>query len=554
MKSNNWLYCILFVFLVVLCVARMTLFHFGFFSFFDDAYFLLKAKEVGEGIITGKSQWNFIAVKWFPYLDLYSMIQSRTAGYILTLAAVMNATLACWIAFGKKEVLKYFAICLLILLPTAGQMSYVTLQTFLLCSSLSAFIIYWKSGIKWLRYGMLMVSAFLAGLSLFVILPGGLLLIACYVLLIPILNGQEFGRSISELAAGFAGIVLALAYMHFCICPLTKIVEAMRFTASYFTKSGYDYDFMSMAVSVGLFIRDFLFVVVFYTGSYYLSRKLLFGRFSWIGGVLFIILIGLYAYYQKKPAVSPAMIFSSLVLLPLLFEQEPELTNCFHLSKDSFIKFFLFCFPVIASFGTNTSLSGRISCFIVAWAFLWFEQSTKTRWYVTLAAILVILVPLTNKTFTQLHNRDDRFHFIKGNKSFAEISLTEKQKDYYDRVYDLMAEYGFTQDSSVVFTAAFDYATVYAFDAKLSSNFHQVNNFLYWDASKMLRPDFIILCGWDEKVIGNKLKTVGWGWPEDFDAYDMGTPESIVLTSADIEQRTVYCRKDLREQKLCLQP
>jgi hypothetical protein len=92
----------------------------------------------------------------------------------------------------------------------------------------------------------------------------------------------------------------------------------------------------------------------------------------------------------------------------------------------------------------------------------------------------------------------------------------------------------------------FDYATVYAFDAKLSSNFHQTNNFLYWDASTMLRPDFIILSGWDEIVIGDKLKTVGWGWPEEFDAYDMGTPESTVLTSPDIEQRTVYCRKGLK--------
>ena len=195
--------------------------------------------------------------------------------------------------------------------------------------------------------------------------------------------------------------------------------------------------------------------------------------------------------------------------------------------------------------GTNTALSGRIACFLIAWAFIWFDRDCNTKWYVALAAILVMLLPLAKSTYDGLKDKDNCVYFTKGNKHFAEIAITEKQKDYYDRVYDLMTEYGFKPDSSIVFTAEFDYATVYAFDAKLSSNFHQINNFLYWDANEMLRPDFIILSGWDEVVIGDKLKTVGWGWPEEFDAYDMGTPESIVLTSADIEQRTVYCRRTL---------
>ena len=542
-------YVFLLLVLVLLCAARMSLFNSGFFTFYDDAYFLLKAKEVGEGVITGKSQWNYIAVKWFPYLDLSSKIQSCTAGYILILAAVINTTLASMIALGIKKGLKYVAICLLVFLPVAGQMSYVTLQTFLLSSSISAILIYWKRRSNWLKRGMLLLAAFLAGLSIFVILPGGILTVVCYCVLVSILNVRHFRRFVAEFGAVFAGVLISLVYMHLCICPLDKILEAMRFTASYFTKSGYHYDFWSMVIAIGLFVRDFIFVCVFYTGAYYLSRHskiIQFRKISWIGGLMYITLMVLYVYYQKKPVISPAMFFSSLVILPLLLDHENEGKNQVSVTKDSIIRIFLFCFPVIAAMGTNTSLSGRITCFIVAWAFLWFEKNPKTQWYVTLTAILLIIVPSTRNTFDGIKNRDDRFHFTRGNKYFAEISLTEKQKDYFDKVYDLLTEYGFKSDSSVVFTAAFDYATVYAFDAKLSSNFHQINNFLYWDPEEMLRPDFIILCGWDETVIGDKLRTVGWGWPEDFDAYDMGTPESIVLTSAD---RTVYCRKELRKQE-----
>lgn len=540
-NKNSLPYLLLLVILSLLCVARFTLFDYGFQTFYDDAYFLLKAKEVKEGVITGKSQWNFIAVNWFPYMDLSSMIQSRMSGYILMLATVLNATIASIVAFGNKNCLKYLAVCLLLLLPKAGQMSYVALQTFLLCTSVSAFIIYWKKENIWLKYGMLLVAGFMAGLSLFVIMPAGLLTLAFYVIILLIMNGRRYIQSLKEIGVGIVGVVLCVAYMHLCICPVDKIVDAMRFTASYFTKTGYGYDFLSMCSYIGLFVRDSIFVIVFYIGAYFLSKKVVCGKFAWIGGLVYLVLVFICFNYQKKPAISPYVFFSSVVLIPLAFECENGGFKAM-LSKDTIMRLFLFCFPVIASVGSNT-FSFRVACFIVAWAFLWFEQKEETKWYVALAAILAILVPYTLKTVNTLNNRDDRFHFTRGNKYFAEISLTEKQKEYYDNMYDLMSDYGFKSNSSVVFTALFDYATVYAFDAVLSSNFHQTNNFLYWDTKDMLRPDFIILSGWDEKVMGERLRTMGWGWPEEFDAYGMGTPESRVQNFSNAEKRTVYCRK-----------
>lgn len=530
--------------LAIICILRMSLFDKGFFTFYDDAYFLLKAKEVGEGVITGKSQWNFIAVKWFPYWDLSSKVLSNMAGYVLVLAAAINAAIASAVAFGKNGFIKYLAICALVLLPEAGQITYVTLQSFLLCASISAFLVYWKSDNRWLRFGMLLIAGFMAGLSLFVIMPGGFLTLAYYAVLVLILNRGKIYRGIAELGVGLGGVIICLAYMHNCICPLDKIVEAMRFTASYFTKTGYHYDPFSFAVAIGLFLRDCIFIFVFYIGAYYLSKKVRLNGFAWIGGAMYLLLVFVYIHYQKKPVISPAMFFSSVIILPALFERW-TLEKCWTalISNDSHVRIFLFCFPLIAAMGTNTALSSRITCFLVAWAFLWFNRNMDTKWYVTLAAILIMLLPLAKGTYDSFKDNENRVYFTRGNKHFAKIAITEKQKDYYDKVYDLVTEYGFKPDSSVVFTAMFDYATVYAFDAKLSSNFHQVNNFLYWDANSMLRPDFIILCGWDELVIGDKLKTVGWGWPEDFDAYKMGTPEVTVLQSAQIEQRTIYCRR-----------
>ena len=545
---SNSPYLLLLILAIIVLIIRFFTLNKGFFSFYDEAYFLLKAREVADGIITGKSQWNFLAVHWFPFWDLSDAIYSRAAGNILAIFAAIIATVSSSVSFGKKHWLKFLSVSLLVYLSIGGQISYVNMQAFLLCIALSAFLVYAKSEKEIIKRAMLVIAGFAGGLSLFVILPGGALTLLCFAIVVILINRRNIKKGFLQLAFGVIGVVISMAYMHFFICNLKDVLDAMSFTATYFTKSGYHYDPLSFATAIGLFLRDCIFIFVFYCGAYYLAGKFNFQKFKWIGGVFYLALIFVYTYYQKKPVISSAMFFSSLVVIPFVFDNLGKLSLKEVFSKKGIINSFLFCFPLIASMGTNTSLSGRISCFIISWCFIWFgaessEDSAKPKWYVTLAAILIILFPSIKGTVSTLRDTENCVHFEKGNPDFAKLYINEKQKEYFDNVFDLLKDYGYQEDSSIVFTAAFDYATVLAFNAKLSSNFHQINNFLYWEKSKMLKPDFIILSGWDETVIGEELKETGWGWPEEFDAYDMGTPETTIITSADIEQRTVYCRK-----------
>jgi len=544
-------YWFLLLLLIAITVVRFISLDKGFFTFFDEAYFLLKARDVADGVITGKSQWNFLAVHWFPFWDLSDAIHSRAAGNILALITAIIAAIASVITFGRKHWIQYLSVCLLVMLSVGGQICYVNMQAFLLCTSLSAFLVYAKTENKLLQKVMLILTGFQAGLSVFVIMPGGILTLFGYAVVVLLLNRDNLKIGIAQLAFGVIGIVLCLAYMHFFVCNLKDVLDAMSFTASYFAKSGYHYDPMSFAMAIGLFFRDCIFIFVFYCGAYFIANKLVFDKAKWVSGVLYMALVFIYLYYQKKPVISSAMFFSSIVVIPFVFGKHKEISWGWLFTKENVINAFLFCFPLIASMGTNTALSGRIACFLVAWCFIWFGQEVKqdtekTRWYVAITAILILLFPMVKGTVSSFRDTDNCVHFEKGNPDFAKLYINQSQREYFDKVYDLMQEYGFQEDSSIVFTAAFDYATVLAFNAKLSSNFHQVNNFLYWDKSKMLKPDFIILCGWDEMVIGEELKKVGWGWPEEFDAYEMGTPETTVITSSDIEQRKVYCRKSLK--------
>ena len=82
--KKDWMYLLLLVGLAILTFMQVANFRFGFFTAYDEAYFLLKLQEAYDmSCITGKSQWNLIAVHWFPYLDLTSKVNSYLASSIL---------------------------------------------------------------------------------------------------------------------------------------------------------------------------------------------------------------------------------------------------------------------------------------------------------------------------------------------------------------------------------------------------------------------------------------------------------------------------------------
>ena len=215
---------------------------------------------------------------------------------------------------------------------------------------------------------------------------------------------------------------------------------------------------------------------------------------------------------------------------------------------------FLFVFPFIAPLGTNTALGGRISCFLIAWLFIWFNTESKhsqVGYRRVLVAVCILFVLGLKGVYANYIIRDDTFHFTRGNKHFAEIAITEKQKSYFDNVYDILEEYNYQPKQSAVLTPVFDYCCLYAFDAVNSSNFYQVQNFSYFPKDKMIEPDFIFLRKWDSIVMAKDLEEMSWGWPKEFDKYYVGTPEPDNASwsiNPELETRNLYCRRSLKKE------
>ena len=209
--KREWLYILMIIGLAVLTFMQVSNFRFGFFTAYDEAYFLLKLQEAYDmSCITGKSQWNLIAIHWFPYLDLTSKVNSAWAGSILIWFTTIVVTITSCVLFDKKRVVKYFALAWLFLFGLGDSMQYVSMQTAVLTWALCALMLFYKSDIAWKKSVYAAICGVCLGFALFIIIPAALALLACVTLLIIITHWNEWRKMLLYIGSGVVGVLFTL--------------------------------------------------------------------------------------------------------------------------------------------------------------------------------------------------------------------------------------------------------------------------------------------------------------------------------------------------------
>lgn len=546
---KNCIYICLILALICASVYQVSTYNNGFFTAVDEGYFLLKLREAYEmSAITGKSQWNLIAVHWFPYIDLTNKAYSNLATCILYWVSIIVYTFTSCIIYRRERFLFYLAVFFLVYFRNDFGLNYVPMQASVLGWALCAYMLFRYYENKHIKHFLLVICGFCLCLSCFIIITGAIALFPLFLVMI-IKNAEKCkSRIASNILFFFGGYFLCLLYVHFIICPLNDIIDAMKDTANYISKSGHGYDGVSFFRSYIAFSCKLMHVVFYVTGVYYVS-SLLNNRFaSWA-----VYILAVAFYYFKSPIMGEAtksVLFVSLLAIPLLFSV--KLTNLFkNISEEKLHYIFLFLFPIIAPLGTNMGVEARLHGYVVSWLFVFFlyenKQEYKKYKFLIVPLFLLMLIPVY-RLFRDNWNYDDRFHFTHGSKNFSSVSLTEKQMNYFNRIYRIISKYNYKPNKSVLFTTMYDYSTLYALDAVNSTNFYHTENFHYFDKSKMISPDFVILCPYDSILIAKELHAMPWGWPQDFDSYNIGNPETMdestnMLPDNIFENRKLYCRR-----------
>ena len=169
-------------------------------------------------------------------------------------ATIAVSTITACIVYDKKKVCKYLAVIVLIFMGlTGGGLSYVPMQAAVLCWALCAFMLFQQSNVLWRKMVYAILCGSCLGLALFIIIPAALVLLVCIAVLIILLHWKDKGKAFYYLCAGIVGVCISVLYIHFVVCPLSDIMDAMFFTAGYIGKSGYGYDISSFLMQYMLF-------------------------------------------------------------------------------------------------------------------------------------------------------------------------------------------------------------------------------------------------------------------------------------------------------------
>lgn len=554
---REWVYiCAAFV-LVTSAAYAVSTFNRGFFTAVDEGYFLIKLKEAYEAsTITGKSQWNLIAIHWFPYLDLTSKVNSYIATCILRSITILFLTTTCCIRYKKERVFRYFTIIVLVyyIFEQDFGLNYVPMQNAVLSWALCSYLLFQKYENRCAKDLLLVVCGFLLCLSGFIVVTGAIAVTPLFVIMIIVNARNNKPRIFSNLFFFVIGCFLSLVYINFIVCPLKDIYKAMMDTANYISKSGHGYDGLSFLRQYLVFSCRLSIIIIYLVGVYYISS---FFKNKMVSSAIYILAAIL--YYVASPVMGPStkyMLLVGVVSIPLFFSNNViSLFERLTLSEKELLYLFLFLFPILAPLGTNLPLEARLHNYIVSWLFIYFSYEYEPRfekYHVLVAPSLILLFVMPIYGLIKLNwNYTDNFHFIKGNKNFSELSITSNQANYLNNLYEIIEKYRYQPGKSVLFTTMYDYSTLYAIDAVNSTNFYHTENFHYFDKSKMISPDFVILCPRDSAILSEELKAMPWGWPEEFDTYDIGNPETKgelteMLPDDLLENRKLYCRRRLK--------
>lgn len=539
---KNVSYLLLFVCAIGVLISKVFLIDFGFNTFNDEAYFLMKLAEAYQGIIDGVSQWNLIAVKIFPYFDLTDKIQAYTASFILCITNCILVTCSTlYLAPNSKKLWIPIVTITSVALGSFEELCYVSLMTFFIICSLTLFVLLFRAENRNLRFFYGLGTGFFTLLAIMTILPGGVLALSAYALMLIVYFRKDWMSLIVAYMGGIVGIILGLLFVHFIIADLGSIYAAMQVTAETMTKIGRGYDPFSFFVQLYIVLRDWGLTVVI-VGSLYFAITKCQEKYPQLSILCVLVWIGAllsYSYFWRKLHTTQTLICSIAILTPWFVQLKGQIKRKQINWKQQTFYLFLIIYPLIVSFGTNLHLGRRMGVYVFSWIYLYCiyiqpnpELDKSLSGFKKLLLVISLFACLIN-SFELYHPVKDK---IKGEYAYfqpkyhspiSDVKLTKQQVTYFYRVDSILEALHFQKDHSTILAFDEDRATCYALCCKCAilpyGPEDLVNNPIY----QQHQPDFLLFADWEKDYFINPYSDIlsRWKLEEMYDTINVGSPQ-----------------------------
>lgn len=514
---------------------------------FDEGFLYESLQQTLHGYISGDTQYNNILMAVFSDATCHSILRLRTYSYLcvcLTVLLVFGFTVKL-VAKDKQTAFEYFVLCAVIASVSLGGFlfNYNRLTELFQCTAVAiGYLILMKdSNLNFLWSGVL---GFVLTFALFTKLPSALLLTAALYILLVIRYWSNYKKILFLSGATLVGMGLGLLLMHVCVVDLCLVFDAMEHTSKTIVNIGRGYDPISLVTRIVLFLRDFGFCILMVVAIVVVVDRLNSITWLWLGGLFGVIFLLAYAHYQVKPLVTTPMLMSML-WIPIIIEKSKSFVGNWRdlLNFDNLMTLFLVFAPILICIGTNTYLGGCMRFVLLPWAILIMHltrnsDQPRIRLDIAVVAVLLLLLPYSSLVSAI---KNDTYVCEQGPAKGMHLNIL--QKAHFDKCEAIMNEYSYERNKSVILGIQSVMTTCY-FEGVNSATYSDVNFMVgYAQYRPMKKPDFIFLESYEEKIVDNLLRTQTWGWPDEFDKFEVGHP---VMDIDDPNHRYVYCRKSLR--------
>jgi len=534
-------------------------------TIFDEGYFYLLLWKVRHGIINeGISQWSLIVHGILGDGICSNIIKLRYSGFACNfLSVAFFSCISGWYLFKKKildstiKIILFFSVAFLLgsFHQVGVIIAYNNLQNFFLLMVISCFL--YATHIHSNKAAFLyLLIGFFSFLSILTILPSGILMLISVTALLWIKYIRNKRKALSFTFCIVSGMFLSALTFHLFIYDIRDVIGNMSKTTNIITASNGWFHISSYFINISMYFRDFYMTMSLLSGMFFVCLFIRKFTKDWIAKTIFTISLFVFYIFQKKPElpITTLLVFILFLFFVGILNETKKIIFRDILSFPVLIQLFLFFSPLIASIGTNIYLGDKIACFIVPWTCLFLElisnplikdkYSKEIHFLIWVFLLLFITQPIES-IINSFNNKSKAVYYFHKEKPIAQIPLTKNQKNYFDRVYQIMNKYGYESRKDVVFATQLDHMTICAFDGIPCGTYFWPIDFLLDPNKKRLdKPVFLFLDTYDLSMLSDTFRTLRWGFPQNYDRYFVGTPESI-LTSYSTE-RWLYCAKDRR--------
>lgn len=517
-------------------------------SIYDEAFLFFNQKSAINGNIAGMSQGTSIIASILGDTVCSTILGLRTCGWWLKIICVLIFTMLTCDLFGKgwKHFGGYFLICMLMIAPSLYDivLCHNGLAQFFLCIAIALGYRILVKDSNW-NYLCCICVGISCVYGIFSILPSALLLMVSMFILLLLKYWRSWKILILYIGSTFLGLIIGITTVHYFVVDIPSILVAMNEAAQNVTTLNRGYDPMSFLIKFLLFIRDWVLCIMTILGGLYISNKVCKTRYNWFASVILLGVLIVYSLYQQKPQITFSMLLSVMWLL-LLFNKTKDNEIKYRIDFNTLLNIFLIMSPIILSIGTNTYLGGKMRYFMLPWAILlyrlgWNQKVVPYRLTVSIFVTILLCLPIVNTVKTINSNG-----YLVNQGPLEKMYLTNQQNQHFELCDSIMSKYDFKAQESVIYTTQLGMMTVCYLDGINCANYFQPMDFVAKaKKSNLPRPDFMFLCDYDIDISGKELEQIGWGWPEEFDVYDVGSPETVQVGYPTT--RKLYCRKSLRQ-------